>query len=96
MADKIRVNYAALDDMAKHCDMVSERLQALGATGNQIGQQMVNGALVGQPGDVFVGALNTFNQRVTKLANKFTELANDIRAAESDMRQADQSAAGKF
>jgi WXG100 family type VII secretion target len=96
MADKIRVNYAALEDMAKHCDMVSQRMLALAATGNQIGGQMTNGALVGPPGDAFVGGLNTFSQRVTKLANKFTELANDIRSAEQDMQHADQTAAGKF
>lgn len=96
MADKIRVNYAALEDMAKHCDMVAQRLQALAGTGTQIGGQMMNGALVGPPGEAFVGGLNTFTQRVTKLANKFTELANDIRAAEQDMQNADQSAAGKF
>jgi len=96
MADKIRVNYAALEDMAKHCDLVADRLLQLVASSNQISQQMTNGALIGPPGDVFTGALNTFAQRVTKLANKFTEEANDIRAAEGDMQAADQNAAGKF
>jgi WXG100 family type VII secretion target len=96
MADKIRVNYAALEDMAKQCDTVAQRLQDLAKQGNGIGQQMSGGALLGQPGSVFVGALNTFSQKTLKLSAKFTEEANDIRSAAQDMQAADGQAGGKF
>jgi len=96
MADKIRVNYPALEDMAKHCQMVAERLQTLAATSQRVAQQMSNGALVGEPGNVFVQALNIFNARVIKLSNKFLEEANNIRQAMNDMRAADTTAGNNF
>jgi len=96
MADKIRVNYPALEDMAKHCQMVAERLATLAATSQRIAQQMANGALVGEPGNVFVQALNIFNARVVKLSNKFLEEADDIRQAMNDMRAADSTAGNNF
>jgi len=96
MADKIRVNYPALEDMAKHCDQSAQRLQQTAALANKIAGQMNNGALQGEFGDTFVQALGVLAQKVNKLAGKFTEEAGDIRGAISDMRSADQSAGGKF
>ena len=96
MADKIRVNYPALEDMANHCQMVSERLMQTGATAQKIAGQMQNGALMGPPGEVYVQALNLFVTRVGKLAGKFAEEANDIRQAMSEMQQADNAAGNNF
>ena len=96
MSDKIRVNYPALEDMAKHCQMVAERLQQTAAISQKIAGQMQNGALVGEAGSVYVQALGIFYQRVMKLGAKFTEEANDIRQAMNDMQQADNSAGNNF
>jgi WXG100 family type VII secretion target len=96
MADKIRVNYPALEDMAKHCDQSAQRLQQTAALAGKISAQMQNGALQGEFGDTFVQALGILQQKVNKLAAKFTEEAGDIRGAMSDMRSADQQAGGKF
>jgi WXG100 family type VII secretion target len=96
MADQIRVNYPALEDMAKHCQMVSERLAQTAAVSQKIAGQMQNGALVGEPGEVYVQALGQFFQRVTKLSNKFNEVSNDIKQAMADMRQADSAAGNNF
>lgn len=96
MAEKIRVNYPALEDMAKNCDAFAERLRQTAGMGNQIGQQMQAGAMQGEFGDVFVQALGVFQQKVNKLAEKFGEESKDIRAAMADMRQADESAGAKF
>ncbi len=96
MADQIRVNYPALEDMAKHCSMVSERLAQTAAIAQKIAGQMQNGALVGEPGEVYVQALGVFFQRVTKLSNKFNEVSNDIKQAMSDMQQADSAAGNNF
>jgi WXG100 family type VII secretion target len=96
MADKIRVNYPALEDMAKHCQMVAQQLQQTAALANKIGAQMQNGALVGKPGDSFVQALGQLQQRTMKLSGKFIEVSNDIKQAISDMQTADSAAGGKF
>jgi len=96
MSDKIRVNYPALEDMAKHCQMVSQQLQQTAALAQKIAGQMQNGALIGEPGEVYVQALGMFHQRVLKLSAKFAEEANDIKLAISDMQQADNAAGGKF
>jgi len=96
MAEKIRVNYPALEDMAKHCDQSAQRLRQTAALAGEISAQMQNGALQGEFGDTFVQALGVFAQKVNKLATKFTEEAGDIRGAMSDMRAADQKAGGKF
>jgi len=96
MADRIRVNYPALEDMAKHCEMVAQRLAQTADTSKKIASQMQNGALVGEPGEAFSQALGLFFQRVIKLSNKYHEVANDIKQAIADMRAADQKAGSKF
>ena len=96
MADKILFNYAALEDMAKQCELVSGRLVELGNTANKTGQQMQGGALVGPAGDAFVLALGTFTTKVGRLAEKFADEAKEIRQAVTDMQQADTTAANDF
>lgn len=96
MADKIRVNYPALEEMARNCDAFAQRLRQTVQMANQIAQQMSNGSLQGEFGDVFVQALGVFQTKVNKLADKFAEEAGDIRGAMDDMRTADQTAGAKF
>ena len=96
MSDKIRVNYPALEDMAKHCQMVAQHLQHTAAMANKMAAQMQNGALVGRPGDTFVQALGQLQQRTMKLSGKFIEVSNDIKQAISDMQAADSTAGGNF
>jgi WXG100 family type VII secretion target len=96
MADKIRVNYPALQDMAKNCDAFANRLRQTVSMANQITQQMQNGAMQGEFGDIFVQALGVFQTKVNKLADKFTEISNDINGAMQDMQQADNTAGAQF
>ena len=96
MADKIRVNYPALDDMAKNCDAFANRLRQTVSMANQIAQQMQNGSMQGEFGDIFVQALGVFQTKVNKLADKFADTASEIRGAMSDMQQADNSAGAQF
>lgn len=93
---KIRVNYAALEDMAKHCQKVAVELQQTASTANKIAAQMQNGALVGKPGEAFVQALGVLQARTMKLSGKFIEISNDIKQAMADMQAADSAAGGKF
>lgn len=96
MAEKIRVNYPAMEDMAKQCDQAAQRIRQTASMANQIAQQMQNGSLQGEFGDIFVQALGVFQTKVNKLADKFAEEAGDIRGAVSDMQTADNAAGGKF
>jgi WXG100 family type VII secretion target len=96
MVDKIRVNYPALEDMAKNCDQFSQRLRQTVSMANQISQQMLGGAMQGEFGDTFVEALGVFQTKVNKLADKFAEVSGDIRGAMSDMQAADNAAGSKF
>jgi WXG100 family type VII secretion target len=96
MVDKIRVNYPALEDMAKNCDQFSQRLRQTVSMANQISKQMLGGAMQGEFGDTFVEALGVFQTKVNKLADKFAEVSGDIRGAMSDMQAADNAAGSKF
>lgn len=96
MADKIRVNYPALEDMARRCKQAEARLRQTAALGNQTAQQFQNGAMVGEFGERFCEALQIFQAKVNKLADKFEEEANDIAKAMDDMKQADEKAGGNF
>jgi WXG100 family type VII secretion target len=96
MAEKIRVNYPALEEMARKCREAAARLRQTAALGNQTAQQFQNGAMVGEFGERFCEALQIFQGKVNKLADKFEEEAGDIQQAMNDMRQADQKAGAGF
>ncbi len=96
MGEVIRVNYAALERMAKQCEDVNNRLVALQSTAKQWGGQMQNGALQGPPGEAFVAALEKLQKKVQKLAEAFHQESEDIKGAINDMKRADSQAAGKF
>lgn len=98
MADKIRVNYQALEEMAQLCSKTAQYLEeSTVKKADNAGQQMSNGALVGEVGEMLADALrSSFNPRVKKLGAKFEEVSRDIRMAIRDMRAADSDAAGKF
>ena len=96
MADVIRTNYAALENMAKQCEKVAQELQDTSSKAAKWAQKMQEGALKGPPGDTFGEVLTRFCGKLAVLAESFTQEARDIRQASSDMSQADGSAAGKF
>jgi uncharacterized protein YukE len=96
MVDKIRVNYPALEDMARNCTACAQRLQQTVSMANQIAQAMNNGAMQGEFGDIFVQALGVFQTKVKLLADKFDEEARDIVGAMNDMKAADTTAGGNF
>jgi uncharacterized protein YukE len=92
MSDIIELNYPAMEEMAQHCKAVAQRLLETARLSQSIAQQMNNGALVGNSGEAFAGALNTaLSPSVTRLSQKFDEVAKSIEAAIQDMRTADES-----
>jgi uncharacterized protein YukE len=96
MADVIRTNYAALEQMAKQCETVATELQDTASKAAKWAQKMQDGALKGPPGDTFADALTRFIGKLSLLAESFNQEARDIRGASSDMSNADGQASGKF
>lgn len=98
MGDVIKLNYPAMQEMAQHCKATSQRLQETIRLAQSICQQLEGGALVGDAGEAFGGALTqALVPAVQRLAMKFEEVAKDIEGAVQDMQQADsQRAAGLF
>jgi WXG100 family type VII secretion target len=90
MSDIIKLNFPAMQEMAQHCKTVAERLMETVKLAQTIAQQMEQGALIGDTGEAFAGALNTaFCPSVTRLSQKFGEVSEDIKGAIEDIQQTD-------
>jgi len=98
MAEKIRVNYQELEEMAQLVDKAAQHLQDTTAKlAQKASQDMQGGTLTGDIGEAFASALGgPFVASVNKLGQKLDEVAKDIRAAVKDMQSADNDAAGQF
>jgi len=97
MADKIKLNYPAMQEMANQCKQAAQRLAETAKLGQNAAQEMQNGALLGDAGEAFANALTSaFVPQVKKLADKFNEVSKDIMDAIQDMKSSDQGAGGLF
>jgi uncharacterized protein YukE len=97
MADKIKLNYPAMQEMANQCKAVAQRLAETAKLGQTAAQEMQNGALLGDAGENFANALTSaYVPGVKKLADKFNEVAKDIMDAIQDMKSSDSGAGGLF
>ena len=96
MADKIRANYPAMEEMAKQMETVDGRLGELMNSILGIIDLIQSGALQGDPGDALVTALTLLFNKTSTLATTTGNQAKGIRAAISDMQQADTAATGDF
>lgn len=97
MSEIIKLNYPAMQEMAQQCKAAQQRLMETARLAQQIGNEMQNGALIGDAGDAFANALlSALVPSVNKLSQKFEEIAKDIQGAISDMQAQDKSAGGLF
>ena len=97
MADKIKLNYPQMEEMAQYLKHVQQRLMQTTQLARKAAQEMQGGALVGDAGEAFANALNTaFVPAVTKLSQKFGEEADDIKKAMQDMQSEDRKAGSAF
>lgn len=98
MAEKIRVNYQELNEMAQLAQKAAQHLQESTAKlAQKAAQDMQGGTLTGDVGEAFATALSgPFTASVNKLGQKLEEVANDIRAAIRDMQTADRDAGAQF
>ena len=91
MAEKIKLNYPAMEEMAKYCDYANQQVLQTMNEGLRIARQMRDGAMVGDAGEAFASALEgPYKNGCAKLAEKLKEISGDIRAAIADMQAADR------
>ena len=57
MAEKIKMNYPAMEEMAKYCDYANQQVLQTMGVGLRIAKMMRDGALVGDSGESFAAAL---------------------------------------
>ncbi len=96
-SDKIRLNYAQMQDMASQCTKVSQRLLQTITLAQSIATQMQGGAMVGDAGDAFSNSLTSgLVPAIQRLSDKFAEINGDILGAISDMQSQDLQAGNRF
>jgi WXG100 family type VII secretion target len=96
-SDKIRLNYAQMQDMATQCTKVAQRLLQTVTLVQQVAAQMQGGALVGDAGDAFTSALtSSLVPAIQRISDKFAEINGDILGAISDMQAQDSQAGNRF
>jgi uncharacterized protein YukE len=96
MADKIRMNYPVVKDMASQCLKLYAQLDSIAFHAKDTSAQMEEGALLGKPGETFVQAMGQLERSTRKLQAKLYEVAQDIEKAMADMQQADGTSGSKF
>ena len=93
----IKLNYAAMTEMAEHCKMVAQRLQDTAKMGQGVAGKFEAGALIGVCGNDFSSALRDgFTPAVTRMSQKLEEMARDIQAAIDIMKSQDKNVSGTF
>ncbi len=97
MADIIRMDYAAMEQLIAAFRQANTNLMDVQRNEGQMAQLLENGALLGVAGAHLAEAINGPLVRATvKLAEKMNEEARDCQKAMEIMKQHDQEAAGKF
>jgi|WetSurMetagenome_2_1015567.scaffolds.fasta_scaffold422294_2 hypothetical protein len=97
MADVIRMEYAAMEQLIAAFRQAHGDLHDVKRTEGQMAQLLENGALLGTAGAHLASAISGPLMNATgKLAEKMQEEANDCARAMELMKQHDQEAAGKF
>lgn len=95
MADKIKMVYPLMEEMAKTFQKGSEQLKETSSQMQGIAGTLQDGALLGQGGAAFTDAVSgKLVPAINRLEQKFQELQKDVLNAMKDMQQADQSSKG--
>jgi hypothetical protein len=97
MADVIRMEYAAMEQLIAAFRQAHASLDDVKRSEGQMAQLLENGALLGIAGEHLASAISGPLMNATgKLAEKMNEEANDCTKAMEIMKQHDQEAAGRF
>lgn len=97
MADVIKMDYAAMEQLIAALRQANGSLLDVQKVETQMAQLLENGALLGVAGTHFGSAINGPLVKATgKLADRMQELANDCAKAMDIMKQRDQEVQGRF
>lgn len=92
MADKIKMVYPLMEEMAKTFQKGSEQLKETLSQMQGVAGTLQDGALLGQGGAAFTDAITgKLVPSMNRLEQKFQELQKDVLDAMKDMQQADQT-----
>ena len=83
--------YASMEDMAKSFDKGAQQIQDMVPAMAKIADQMEQGALKGQGGQVFQEALKeTLTKKLNNIAKALTEMSADVTKAMAEMKSVEQ------
>jgi WXG100 family type VII secretion target len=97
MSDIIKMDYAAMEEMANIFKKAAGELDDLKKNMQKIADEMDGGALVGSAGQAFSnGIREALCPAIERLSQKMGELQGDIWGALVDLRDEDHEAASRF
>jgi len=97
MPDKSGMNYQTMREMNKEFTAAQAQLQDTLTAVKKLAKDMEGGALQGQAGQTFVGALNgPLTKALQKLSEKMGELAGDIEGARAYYEDGVKNAKSRF
>ncbi len=92
-----KMNYDAMEDMAKAFEQGAQELSEAASRLKQIAQKLDDGAMLGKAGDALADACRQRGgPNLEKLGGKLTEEARDVRDAVRVMQEAVAQSRGKF
>jgi WXG100 family type VII secretion target len=97
MAERIKMDFAMMDEMAQAFGEGAQVLESIHTEVNNIATLLEDDGLLGQAGEAFSTACRgPLAQSITRLKDKFEELQGDINTAKDEMAQADASVRGQY
>jgi uncharacterized protein YukE len=97
MPDKSGMNYQTMREMNKGFKEAQKQLQDTLQAVKKLGKDMEGGALQGQAGQTFTGALNgPLTKALQKLSDKMGELAGDVEGARAYYEDGVKTAQSRF
>jgi WXG100 family type VII secretion target len=93
----VQMDYDMMEDMYKVFKNGAQQLAETARAMEQLAQQMEQGSLLGEGGEMFADALRgRLGPRLRRLHDKFQELSQDVMGALVDLRDGDHEAASRF
>jgi WXG100 family type VII secretion target len=93
----VQMDYDMMEDMHKVFKNGAQQLAETARAMEQLAQQMEQGSLLGEGGEMFADALRgRLGPRLRRLHDKFQELSQDVMGALVDLRDGDHEAASRF
>ncbi|HMK09631.1 MAG TPA: WXG100 family type VII secretion target [Anaerolineales bacterium] len=97
MPEKSGMNYQTMREMTKGFKSAQQQLQDTLTAVQKLAKEMEGGALQGQAGQTFQGAITgQLTKQMKKLADKMGELANDVEGARAYYEDGVKDAQSRF